>query len=360
MTRRLKLIRFSDVESTSINWLWPGVIPFGKLTLIVGDPGGSKSLLTIDIASRFTAYGQWPDGTPIPTLGTVIFLNAEDGPSDTQKPRFIAAGGDPHRATFLEATLFSEEGADREIDRPFSLQQDLDLLEEEIRQLGPTLVVLDPVTNYMAGKNTFKDAEVREALMPFAMMLERTGAAGVAVCHLNKTTASGAIYRVGGSIGFVGVARSVWGVGRDPDDPTSTRRLLTPIKSNLAPAQGSFAYSVKTAFNGQPILSWEEGRHDVDASAVFQQAQPQTRQRAAPQREDVEAWLSDLLSNGPVPAADVWSKAEADGHSQATVRRAKRALNVESIKSGLDHWDWCLPTRTPSPLPASSEGDGFN
>ena len=35
----LKLIRMNEVEATAINWLWYPYIPFGKITVIQGDPG---------------------------------------------------------------------------------------------------------------------------------------------------------------------------------------------------------------------------------------------------------------------------------------------------------------------------------
>src|SRR5208337_2012961 len=73
-------------------WLWPGVIPAGKLTLLVGDPGVGKSLLTLDIAARVTRGRPWPDCSAACAIGEVILLSAEDDPADTIKPRLLAAG----------------------------------------------------------------------------------------------------------------------------------------------------------------------------------------------------------------------------------------------------------------------------
>ena len=53
---------FSDIKSKPLRWLWPGRIPLGKVTLLIGDPGLGKSLLTIDIASRVTRGTSFPDG----------------------------------------------------------------------------------------------------------------------------------------------------------------------------------------------------------------------------------------------------------------------------------------------------------
>ena len=35
----LKIIRMSEVESQEVKWLWYPFIPYGKLTIIQGDPG---------------------------------------------------------------------------------------------------------------------------------------------------------------------------------------------------------------------------------------------------------------------------------------------------------------------------------
>jgi DNA repair protein RadA/Sms len=41
----LKLIHMEDVISKEVSWLWYPYIPFGKITVIEGDPGGRKDNL---------------------------------------------------------------------------------------------------------------------------------------------------------------------------------------------------------------------------------------------------------------------------------------------------------------------------
>ncbi len=43
-----------DVQPQPINWLWPDRIALGKLTMIAGDPGLGKSLLSIELAKHVT------------------------------------------------------------------------------------------------------------------------------------------------------------------------------------------------------------------------------------------------------------------------------------------------------------------
>jgi len=49
------------VDEKAVRWLWPGRVPLGKVTLIVGDPGRGKSLLALDMAARVTRGAAWPD-----------------------------------------------------------------------------------------------------------------------------------------------------------------------------------------------------------------------------------------------------------------------------------------------------------
>src|SRR6267142_5482964 len=85
--------KFSDIKEEKVKWLWPGVIPVGKLSLFIGDPGNGKSLLSIDIAARVSAGTKFPDETPI-TAGNVLMVFCEDDAADTVKPRLRIAGAD--------------------------------------------------------------------------------------------------------------------------------------------------------------------------------------------------------------------------------------------------------------------------
>ena len=41
----LRLIRMADVELQKVDWLWFPFIPFGKISMIQGDPGEGKRRL---------------------------------------------------------------------------------------------------------------------------------------------------------------------------------------------------------------------------------------------------------------------------------------------------------------------------
>lgn len=164
----------SEIEPERIEWLWPQRIPKGKITILDGDPDNGKSVLTTDLAARVTSGLTLPDGTPTVAAGAVI-VSAEDGAADTICPRFDAAGGDPKRALLL---------GDEE---PFTIPGDTTRLERAVRQVGATLVVIDPIMAFLSGDvNSNRDQDLRRALTPLKRMAERTGTAVLLVRHLNK------------------------------------------------------------------------------------------------------------------------------------------------------------------------------
>ena len=83
----------ADVQPSEIRWLWPGRVPLGRITLLVGRPGEGKSFLTTDMAARVTTGTPWPDGSECPK-GSVILISAEDDPGDTIRPRLDAHHAD--------------------------------------------------------------------------------------------------------------------------------------------------------------------------------------------------------------------------------------------------------------------------
>src|SRR5215213_6143519 len=172
-------IMLSEVQAETVEWLWERRIPLGKITVLDGDPGIGKSVLTTDLAARLTVGRTFPEGQECEAAGVVI-MNAEDGLADTIRPRVDAAGGDPSRIVSL-ATV--EDGDERHL----SIPEDIPIIELAIERVGAKLVNIDPLMSFLSGEsNAHKDQDVRRALAPLARLAERTGAAIVLVRHLNK------------------------------------------------------------------------------------------------------------------------------------------------------------------------------
>lgn len=338
------LVRLSDVRPEPVTWLWAGRIALGKLTLLAGDPGLGKSFLTLDVAARVSTGSGWPD-RPDETFapGGVVLLSAEDGVADTIRPRLDAAGADTSRITVLDAIRSVRRGG-REVVRAFDLSRDLPGLERAIRSIeGCRLVVIDPVTAYLGGVDSHNNAEVRSLLAPLSTIAERHGVAVLAVTHLNKSTGTPAVYRAMGSLAFAAAARAAWAVVKDRDDPH--RRLLLPIKNNIAADAGGLAYRIGPhGVGGGPALDWESAAVELSADDALSGGHGEHRGR--PEMDDAARWLREFLGHGPRATADVQREAHNAGHSLATLRRAKAMLGVAARKSAFSGpWEWALPAQ---------------
>lgn len=165
----------SQVQTQQIHWLWEDRIPLGKITILDGDPGMGKSLLAIHIAASVSTGHPMPDGLS-GKQGSVILIAPEDGAGDTLKPRLEAAGGDPSHILLLNTVESLNAKKLKVADRPFSLSQDLDLLEKAIKRTNALLVVLDPLMAVLGHNiDSSRDQDIREVFTPLAQLAERTG-----------------------------------------------------------------------------------------------------------------------------------------------------------------------------------------
>ena len=60
----LEVIKASEIEPKEVKWLWYPYIPYGKVTLLQGDPGDGKSKLMLSIAALLSK------GEPLPFTET--------------------------------------------------------------------------------------------------------------------------------------------------------------------------------------------------------------------------------------------------------------------------------------------------
>ena len=228
------LVRLDTIEPEEIDWLWQGRIALGKLSALAGQAGLSKSLVTLNMTATVTNGGLWPCGEGRAEAGDVIILSGEDTARDVILPRVIEAGGDRSRVHVFEAVRQQDPESDDPLERQFSLSCDLDVLEAAITSVpNPRLLIIDPIGTYLGrGTDSHRDADVRSVLAPLGTLAAKHNIAVLVVCHLNKSTGASAQDRIVGSIAFSAIARAVWMVGRDKDDPL--RRWMSCAKTTLA------------------------------------------------------------------------------------------------------------------------------
>lgn len=337
------LVSVDSVERQEIRWLWLGRIPLGKVSLIVGDPGTGKSHMMLDCAARVTRGGAWPD-QPAERApeGQVILLSAEDDVADTIRPRLEVAGADIAKVKVLQAVQYYDRGKGTTLSKHFSLEVDLDMLEKAVVSTpGTRLLIIDPISAYLgASVDSHKNSDIRGLLAPLAELAARFDMAVSGITHLNKSHNLKAMYRATGSLAFVAAARAVWAVTKDEENPD--RRLFLPIKVNIARDSQGLAFSLEPSPDcpGIAKIQWEPEPVSVTVDDVLSPDEGDRSERA-----EAADWLSEELSEGPVPVNKLKNEAERAGLSWRTVRRTKDKLGIvpkkASFKGG---WIWELPT----------------
>jgi hypothetical protein len=324
-----ELVTLADVEPTKVEWLWPGYVPLGKVTLLDGDPGLGKSTMTLDLAARGSRGDKSPSGDPLEQFSTLILTN-EDDPGDTIRPRLDVAGGDPRYVHVMPSLTLPDQD---------------DRLEALIVQTSARLVILDPLVEHLSDRvKTNSDHDVRRALAPLAVLAARYGVAVLCIRHLNKRTGDNAIYRGGGSIGFTGLARSVLAVGADPED--DGRAILAVIKSNLARRPRSLAYRLDAEGPYDPARVVWEGETDYTAETLIGRDLDTEAGKAG----NLGKRLRDLIAanGGEMLVKDVYRALEADDFeltdaNKALLFRARKRAGIEVEKVDMrGGWKWTL------------------
>jgi len=332
------LLNLSSVTPTTIDWLWPNRIPVGKVSLLAGDPGLGKSLITVDIAARVTTGRFWPELTDQAQRGGVVLLSAEDDTADTIVPRLHAADADLSRIHLLTAIEWYDSDRNKKTQRSFSLERDLPALATAIDKTpGCRLVVIDPISSYLGKTDSHKNADVRAVLAPLAELAQQKQVAVLAVSHLTKAGGP-AVGRVMGSLAFVAAARAVWCVACDKED--KSLRLLLPVKCNLGPRPTGLSYKVLNP-EGQPYLAWSPEPVEVDTDEALA-----ADSEYGAERRDAKEWLREALADGPLLSKDLERMAKESGHNWRTVKRAKAELGVIAQREGFGRdgtWHWKLP-----------------
>lgn len=313
--------RMSDVKPEDVTWLWHPYIPFGKLTIIEGDPGVGKSYATCALATAVT-NGRGLPGVEPSQPRNVLLLSAEDGLSDTLRPRLDSMKADASRIFAVDGALVLDADG---------LQQ----LEGYIKEYNPALVVIDPLFAYTGGKvDIYRDNEARGVLNRLKVIAEQYRCAMITLRHLTKQQ-SKATYAGGGSIAFTAAARSVLLFGRDNEGNSG----FVQTKNNLAPQGSAVGYEIE---GGQFLWT---GESDLTASKIL--ALSDDNGAAHSKRADAEDFLLEALQSGAVESGELQRQAAARGIALRTLRRAKDALGIRSERvttggQGEGRWLWEL------------------
>ena len=305
----VKIIRMSDVELTPVEWLWKPYLPFGKLSVLQGNPGEGKTYFAMHLAAACTNGKLLPNMERMEPFN-VISQTAEDGLGDTVKPRLIEAGADLDRVLVID---------DSEVQLTLSDER----IEKAIIENNARLVIIDPIQAYLGADVDMNRAnEVRPIFMRLGQVAQRTGCAILLIGHLNKAAGMQSLQRGLGSIDIAAAVRSVMFIGKLKHDPTM--RILTHEKSSLAPPGASLAFSL----GDEGGFRWV-GEYDITADEMLSGIEPQ-RETKTQQAKDL---ICALLAGGKqVFSEDIDKAALERGIPGRTVRDAKRELG-DALKS---------------------------
>ena len=305
----VKIIRMSDVELTPVEWLWKPYLPFGKLSVLQGNPGEGKTYFAMHLAAACTNGKLLPNMERMEPFN-VIYQTAEDGLGDTVKPRLIEAGADLDRVLVID-------------DSDVQLTLSDERIEKAIIENNARLVIIDPIQAYLGADVDMNRAnEVRPIFMRLGQVAQRTGCAILLIGHLNKAAGMQSLQRGLGSIDIAAAVRSVMFIGKLKHDPTM--RILTHEKSSLAPPGVSLAFSL----GNEGGFRWV-GEYDITADEMLSGIEPQ-RETKTQQAKDL---ICTLLAGGKqVLSEDIDKAALERGIPGRTVRDAKRELG-DALKS---------------------------
>jgi len=348
----LRTIKVSSVNPRSIDWLWPGYIALGKLTLIAGDPGLGKSILSAALASHVSNGKPWPvDNSKCPQ-GSIVMASAEDDAEDTIRPRLDAAGADVEKVHLIDS-IHEPDYDGKMIRRAFSIKTDIEALcNVVIAKPDCKLVTIDPISAYLGGTDSHNNSDIRSLLMPLADLAQKQRVAIVAITHLNKGT-SNAMYRAMGSLAFVAAARAAFAVTKDKDD--TKRRLFLPIKNNLGNDQDGFAYSIQTGENDAPFIVWENENISISADEALSTMSEEDSSSLG----DAKHFLLTELEKGTVKVKDLQKSAKESGIAWRTIERAKSRLGIKANKRRFDgYWEWSKTMSAKTPYTQKHGGVG--
>ena len=305
----VKIIRMSDVELTPVDWLWKPYLPFGKLSVLQGNPGEGKTYFAMHLAAACTNGKLLPNMERLEPFN-VIYQTAEDGLGDTVKPRLIEAGADLDRVLVID-------------DSDVQLTLSDERIEKAIIENNARLVIIDPIQAYLGADVDMNRAnEVRPIFMRLGQVAQRTGCAILLIGHLNKAAGMQSLQRGLGSIDIAAAVRSVMFIGKLKHDPTM--RILTHEKSSLAPPGASLAFSL----GDEGGFRWV-GEYDITADEMLSGIEPQ-RETKTQQAKDL---ICALLAGGKQVLSEEIDKAALErGIPGRTVRDAKRELG-DALKS---------------------------
>lgn len=329
------IIKGSAIVPKKVDWLWPGRVPIGFLTLLAGRTSVGKSFVTFDFVARLTSGEELPDaigGNCLEPSNTLII--SEDSAEYVIAPRLIELGADMDRV----AVMTFEAMARFELDN-------IDMLDDLYAEAGsPRLVVIDPPTNFLGAKDEHKNAVVRGVLMGISIWTMRHDLACMMITHCNKGIKKdmSALDRIIGSVAWASTSRLAHILAPDPDD--TTRCLFVPLKNNIGELAKGWSYRIRKT-EECAVVDWLGPVDMTGDQALYGEAKPR--------RITAAEWLiARFREQRQWRSADLFAAAKEANVSRDAIFEAKQVLGLPTARKHISEngdvaYVWWVPDDWP-------------
>lgn len=307
-------------EEEEAEWIVPGWIPKGQVTIIAADGGVGKTTLWCNIVAAMSSGKNCILDPPGYTRKAekVGFLTTEDSVRKKLKKKLRLAGANPHNIITPDF-LADKEG----------LLQGMKFGSEKLRRFVSSfkliLCVFDPVQGFIPPDiNMGSRNAMRDCMAPLISLGEEYGTTFLIICHTNKRKGAWGRDRIADSADLWDIARSVIMAGVTED---RNIRYLSNEKNNYAQLQETVLFTIgKDGCILRTGTTWKRDREYTQEAVVA---------ASAPKREDCKQFLLKLLdeNGGRMKSKEMEERAKEAGYSQKTIRNAKDDLkNTEAIR----------------------------
>lgn len=323
---RSGLIVMQDVKREPIEWLWEPYIPFGRITILGGDPGAGKSFITTAISATLSRGESLPgERENIRSPMNILMLNAEDDPADTLQPRLSNLHADLTKIfVSTEDIVLDEDG--------------LNAIDQMLDETEAKLLIIDPIVAFLGPKVDMNRAnEVRHIMKSIARIARRRNIAVLIVRHNRKAMAGAAagkaIYNGMGSIDFTAAVRSELAV---LEAPRSGIKFMNHIKANSGKEGPSLMYEIEALDDGTGLFRW------TGIAAEPGQTTAAGISRTFKDEKKAKLWIHDTLKDAPngMLTNEILERGKLAGFSQTKLEHAKKGVALSSKRS--DGWYWYL------------------
>ncbi|GLV27613.1 hypothetical protein TomTYG75_01400 [Sphingobium sp. TomTYG75] len=298
-----------NVQNKKAEFLLFPYLPQGALTIMDGDPGMGKSLVTAQLGAMVTKGSEFANGQRS-GKGRVLYLSPEDEPDRILRPRLEAHGADVSKIRFMNAPFLMDDFG-------------IEVFRRELIAHPAALAIIDPLSAFIPSSvDIYRANESRGFMRPLAMLARDLNMSILVVRHMRKASAESAIQAGQGSMDFIASVRSGLVVMGHPADPET--RVFAQSKANYSRKGPSITFEV-VGFDQDsvPKIQWN-GEIPQTADQLVQSSKKPTA------LEGCAAMIKDMVTGEGIKARDALDRLTAAGYSARTIDDAKVIANVKS------------------------------